>query len=102
MRRASIVSPIGRVACRHVRWQRILATMNEPAPSKPSLPEVRAGHYQFAHGHRPRGRGSWAFAPHPSARIEQVFFVPGCLTYAEAKTAAREHFRGHPVIFPQT
>ena len=27
MRRASIVSPTGRVACRHVRWQRILDTM---------------------------------------------------------------------------
>jgi hypothetical protein len=40
--------------------------------------------FEFAHGRLPRGRGSWGFALDRDFSIEDVMWVPGVLTYAEA------------------
>lgn len=55
-------------------------------------PEVSTTQFEFAHGHRPRGRGQWAFwvRPHrgaPDARSD-LFFAPGNLLYSEARELA--------------
>lgn len=64
-------------------------------------PDFNTTDYQMAHGHNPRGRGSWAFFPTRNARVEDAFWTPGSTTYSEAKKMAREWARanGFPVVF---
>jgi hypothetical protein len=53
--------------------------------------------FEFSHGFKPRGRGSWAFSPTEFAHLnddDYIFWAHGC-TYTEAKKAARET---HPEI----
>lgn len=45
--------------------------------------EVSTGEYEFSHGHKPRGRGAWAFEI-----AGEVTFIPGIMTYGEAKREA--------------
>ena len=45
--------------------------------------EVSTTEYEFSHGHKPRGRGAWAFEI-----AGAVTFIPGTLTYGEAKREA--------------
>ena len=80
---------------------------------KKKKPEVRTEQYEFAHGHKPKGTGIWAFATYGvNVKVEDMWFafveVEGTerqkmrnsnLTYVQAKKAAREHFVGHPQIF---
>ena len=57
--------------------------------------------YRFDHGAEPRGRGSWAFSPrrHPAADDKTIFWSPAEATFAEAKKAARAHFKGTGIAF---
>jgi hypothetical protein len=66
------------------------------------------GEYEFSHGHKPRGRGSWAFdfgAKRTPDGLENLFWTRG--TYGEAKRQARAFARwlaeglddGHLVCF---
>lgn len=41
--------------------------------------------YEFSHGKKPRGIGSWAFFPNRHMRIEDAVWSPGGLSYADAK-----------------
>lgn len=56
--------------------------------------------YVKSHGREPRGRGGWAFSDvrNPSHDVPNGepggFFWAPSGTYAEAKRAAREHYRG--------
>lgn len=80
---------------------------NTHAMKTKQLPEVNTRNYEFAHGKRPRGIGSWAFATSPDAPIGEKFFAADevlgvrqtTLTYTRAKRIAREHFRGHATIY---
>lgn len=45
--------------------------------------QFRTEQFEFSAGHAPRGRGSWAFAV--DQRCDVYFFVPGSMTYGEAK-----------------
>jgi hypothetical protein len=61
--------------------------------------EFNTTEYEFAHGRKPRGSGTWAFTPHfgwgscPTAPLEGIVWVTD--TYANAK---RECARQHPDI----
>jgi len=46
--------------------------------------EFNTREYEFSHGHKPRGRGSWAFFPNRKTLIEQAMWTPS-MTYGEAK-----------------
>ena len=51
---------------------------------------VSTDYYEFSHGTRPRGRGTWAFAPSTSGRRvpaedAPITWAPGNLLYSEAK-----------------
>jgi hypothetical protein len=62
-----------------------------PASVVASLDEalrVNVAPYAHSHGKPPRGRGYWAFAFDGKNDIDDVWFAPGNLTYAEAKKAA--------------
>ena len=51
--------------------------------------KVNTTYYEFAHGHRPRGDGRWAFFfRHDAANVGEPFFVYG--TFDEAKAVARK------------
>jgi hypothetical protein len=60
--------------------------------------EVITSHYEFAHGHKPRGTGYWLFYFNPK-RQHEVFSHVG--PYGEAKRAAiMEAKRRHePEVF---
>lgn len=66
---------------------------------KGTLPEVEACDYEIAHGKPPRGQGYWAFAKQRTTPgiNNPIFWINA--PYSEAKKAAREHFRGVPVIY---
>lgn len=49
--------------------------------------------YQFSHGHTPRGRGSWAFAFDRDGG--RYFFVPGSMTFTDAKREASRILDNH-------
>lgn len=44
--------------------------------------------YEFAHGRKPRGKALWAFEFTAGGERSMPWFVPGRLTYAEAKRLA--------------
>lgn len=52
--------------------------------------------YEFAHGHKPKGEGSWAFEARYSDGFGAYTFetctMPG-FKYAAAKKAAKAHFK---------
>lgn len=46
--------------------------------------------YEFSHGKKPRGRGSWAFFfDDKTNNVADAFWTPGSTTYAEAKKMAK-------------
>jgi hypothetical protein len=47
--------------------------------------------YEFSHGHRPRGYGSWAFT-HSEQVNDEPIWAPAS-TYSEAKAWIRRHIR---------
>ena len=51
--------------------------------------EFNTREYEMSHGHTPRGRGSWAFIYFSNKKVSSPEFVPGSVTYGEAKKAAR-------------
>lgn len=53
--------------------------------------------YAFTHGRQPRGQGMWAFQF--GSRSASPEFIPGTLTYAEAKKAARAIAKQRGVFF---
>lgn len=74
--------------------------------------EVNTNYYEWNYGHRPRGRGSWAFkfrradgryVEHPrhaertdiygGTELMYAFWCPGSRLYGEAKKWAVEHAR---------
>lgn len=63
-------------------------------PERNIKPEVQTHQYEFAHGKKPRGRGSWMFwiRPYnraPDARSELFAgFTPGEKTYSAARDEA--------------
>jgi len=61
--------------------------------------EVNVNDYVFAHGHRPRGRGYWAFFFKRHDDVANAFWHTG--TYAEAKKAAvaEARRRNAPTVF---
>lgn len=52
--------------------------------------------YEREHGHRPRGRGGWAFIDAVYAKrndyLDFVFWAGSGKTYSESKREARAHF----------
>jgi len=52
-----------------------------------------ADHYEWVHGRRPSGRGSWAFTFIRWNGQSAPWFAPAGLTYTEAKRAAIKHGR---------
>jgi len=59
--------------------------------------EFNTREFEFAHGHKPRGTGGWAFAASRNATPEKVFWAHG--TFSEAKAQARKHFAAQPNVF---
>lgn len=57
--------------------------------------------FEFSHGKKPRGTGTWAFATvaAPAPGSPAIFWHNG--SFAEAKKAAREHFKGATVVHVQ-
>lgn len=54
--------------------------------------------YERAHGHTPRGRGSWAFFFGGTSKYaEAAWFTPGSTTYGEAKRLARAEAKSRGV-----
>lgn len=49
--------------------------------------------FEFAHGKKPRGVGSWAFGTHPRQDIDKLFWHNG--PYSDAVKAAKEHAKKH-------
>jgi hypothetical protein len=68
--------------------------------SRAPVVEFSTTAYEFAHGRKPRGRGSWAFGLRGAdlrggAELGELVWFSG--TYSEAKRAARAHFAAsHP------
>jgi len=66
------------------------------ATKKERLPEVSTHAYERNYGKKPRGYGSWAFCPaehyNDGDYLDHTKFFQG--TFAEARKAAREHYRG--------
>lgn len=54
-----------------------------------------------SHGKNPSGKGSWAFSDKRNAKIDDVWFSPGTVSYVDAKKAAKSHFKNAPVIYVQ-
>lgn len=53
--------------------------------------EINTTEYEWAHGRKPRGRGSWAFAPYRDRdELRRAFWDNGL--YADAKRKAKAHF----------
>lgn len=52
--------------------------------------EVYTNEYEFAHGHKPRGRGHWMF----KIGVEEVQFSN--MLYSEAKKEAKKIAKEHP------
>lgn len=68
------------------------ADASAPATATPAAPRiplssirVDTSAYYFAHGHEPRGRGSWAFYFNPQ---EEPWWAPGSLLYSKARQLA--------------
>lgn len=58
--------------------------------------EFSPSRYVASHGRLPKGRGSWAFVvKHCNTLEEHTFFVPGSMTYSDAKVWARAYVREH-------
>ena len=57
--------------------------------------------YEFSHGSKPRGRGSWAFFFNRDGHVDSAFWTPGSTTYVEAKklVAAEARRRGVAEVF---
>lgn len=55
----------------------------QAAPRHTGPVEISTSEYEFSHGHKPRGRGSWAFEI-----AGEVTWIPGSRTYGEAKREA--------------
>ncbi len=54
-----------------------------------SAVEFSTSEYEYNHGAKPRGRGSWAFAFDCNEKPEALFWTPGSTTYGEALKLAR-------------
>lgn len=50
--------------------------------------EFNTREYEFSHGHKPRGRGGWAFSFKRNPEMSEIFWING--TYSEAKAVARK------------
>ena len=48
--------------------------------------------YEFSHGRKPRGTGTWAFADADDGPDCEPYFIHAA-SYTEAKTRAARHFR---------
>lgn len=69
-----------------------LSSAPSPAPSpakriKLSDVQIYTNSYELSHGHKPRGRGSWAF--HFGDDVETPWWTPGSLLYSKAAQLAR-------------
>lgn len=64
------------------------------------LPRVITTAYEFAHGKKPRGTGTWAFGLRRNTPADMISWHSG--TYAQAKRKAQEVFRGCGEIFVQS
>ena len=54
---------------------------------------VHTTDFEFAHGRKPRGEGTWAFFFHRRATTEHAFWANG--SYSEAKRQAVEYAKAH-------
>lgn len=56
--------------------------------------DVSTRAFEFSHGKKPKGYGSWAFKPARDRDDDRLVFVsaPGSMTYGEAKKTAQRHF----------
>lgn len=65
--------------------------------------EVVTSNYEFTHGRRPAGYGSWAFGPQKSSRLEDMFWVNNAYyQHAKKQAIAWGTAKGYDVIYPQT
>lgn len=68
------------------------------AQNKNSRSTFTTTEFEWAHGRRPRGRGSWAFRPYDDRDFDSFVFSPS-MTYSEAKKwVVREHGHGDWVV----
>ena len=67
-------------------------------------PEVNTNQFEFAHGKKPRGQGTWAFSVSRTPRFDAT---PGTrdaifwcnASYRAAKQQAQLHFSGEPIVY---
>ena len=53
--------------------------------------EINTWEYEFSHGKKPRGFGSWAFGlGHKNPHIDDIFWTPGAMLYSEAVKLAKK------------
>lgn len=81
-----------KIAKRHVSAKLPKADLSRSAPKaapkiRLSEVEISTRDYEFAYGHAPRGRGSWAFFFADDLRTP--WFAPGSLLYSQACKQAR-------------
>lgn len=79
-----------------------LNAKGEPRRSLRSITVETSG-YEFTHGRKPRGFGTWAFGPERTTDIDKVFWSsPG--TYAQAANEARRWAaeQGYDRIYAQS
>lgn len=65
--------------------------------------DINTSEYEYAHGKKPRGQGSWAFCPRQN--YMEPYYLDHCVwftgLYSEARKQAVAHFSkqaGNPVI----
>lgn len=80
-----------KIAKRHVSAKLPKVDSERSAPKSPKIKlnevEISTRDYEFAHGHAPRGRGSWAFYFPDDLRT--AWWAPALLLYSEACRHAR-------------
>jgi hypothetical protein len=60
---------------------------------------VHTTDYQFAHGHMPRGTGTWAFFFNRNASVDQAFWFSGSFTDAKRAAVAAAKAREADDVF---
>ena len=60
---------------------------------------VHTTDFEFAHGRKPRGEGTWAFFFDRRASVEQAFWATGSFTEAKKQAVAEAQRRGFEDVF---
>jgi hypothetical protein len=61
-------------------------------------PRVSTAAFEFAHGKKPRGTGTWAFFFDGARDVRDAFWFTGTFAEAKAKAVAFAHEHGHTTV----